>query len=154
MNGLHGQPLRIPRCWFQDLECDTVCSLQGFCDASKDAYVVYLRSASSSGISVRFVVFKTRVAPAKEHTIPRLELLRALLLVRLMSNITWALDPVVCLSELSCFTESTVVFFFGFKEGGETICPKQGKGAAAGGSVETLLWERQSSRLAVSWCER
>ena len=53
VNGLHGQPLRIPRCWFQDLEGDMVHSLQGFCDASKDTYaaVVYLRSASSSGIS-------------------------------------------------------------------------------------------------------
>ncbi|KAL5475814.1 hypothetical protein EMCRGX_G025680 [Ephydatia muelleri] len=116
VNGLHGQPLRIPRCWFQDLEGDMVHSLQGFCDASKDAYaaVVYLRSASSSGISVRliFVASKTRVAPTKGHTIPRLELLGALLLVKLMSSVTRALDPVVCLTDPSCFTDSKVVLFW------------------------------------------
>lgn len=98
----------------QDHECDTVCTLQGFCDASKDAYaaVVYLRITSSSGVSVRFVASKTRIAPIKGHTIPRLELLGALLLVRLMSNVIRALEPVVHLSEPSCFTDSKVVLFW------------------------------------------
>ena len=105
--------LGIPRCWFQDLGGNMVHSLQGFCDASKDAYaaVVYLRSASSSGISVRFEASKTRVAPTKGHTIPRL--------VKLMSSVKRTLDPVVCLSKTSCFTDSMVVLFsIGFKEGG------------------------------------
>ena len=69
-------------------------SLQGFCDTSKVAYaaVVYLQSASSSGISVKFVASKTRVAPTKRHTIPQLELLGALLLVKLMSSVMRALQ--------------------------------------------------------------
>ena len=74
-----------------------MCSLQGFCNASKDAYgaVIYLRLASASGVSIRFVASKTRVAPIKGQTIQRLELLGALLLVKLMSNVMQALEPEV-----------------------------------------------------------
>ncbi len=54
----------------------------GFGDASTQAYaaVVYLVLQTNSSISVRFVVSKTRVAPLQPQTIPRLELLSALLL--------------------------------------------------------------------------
>ncbi|XP_024878638.1 uncharacterized protein LOC112459000 [Temnothorax curvispinosus] len=60
--------------------------LHGFCDASERAYgaVLYLRSTTSSGIHiVRLIFSKTRVAPIKKVTLPRLELSAADLLGKL-----------------------------------------------------------------------
>ena len=77
------QPLIVPRCYFKDVDVtDGVYSLQGFCDASLRAYaaVIYLRLETSYGVYVQFVAAKSRVAPISEQTIPRLELLGALLL--------------------------------------------------------------------------
>ena len=63
--------------------------LHGFCDASAKAYgaVVYLRVVTTCGIYVRFLVSKTRVAPLSNQTIPRLELLSAVILARLMHSV-------------------------------------------------------------------
>lgn len=54
----------------------------GFCDASNMAYaaMVYLGDEGEHGMSLSLMVAKTRVAPIKSQTIPRLELLSALLL--------------------------------------------------------------------------
>ena len=64
--------------------------LCGFCDSSPKAYaaVVYLRGKTPHGCQVSLVASKTQVAPLKQQTIPRLELLSALLLARLMSSAT------------------------------------------------------------------
>ena len=54
--------------------------IHGFSDASEKAYaaVIYLRSTYGNGsVSVCIITSKTRVAPIKPHTIPRLELLGA-----------------------------------------------------------------------------
>ncbi|GFW99952.1 integrase catalytic domain-containing protein [Trichonephila clavipes] len=63
--------------------------LHGFCDASTKAYaaVVYLKSKQE----IHLVSAKTRVAPIKQLTIPRLELCGALLLAELISVIRKAL---------------------------------------------------------------
>ena len=63
-----------------------VCSLQGFFDASLGAFaaVVYLKIMTPMVISLRFLASKTRVAPIRGQTIPRLELLGALLLAKLL----------------------------------------------------------------------
>lgn len=61
--------------------------LVGFSDASMRAYgaVVYLRSIDREGkISVRLVASKSRVAPIKIVTLPRLELCASVLLVDLI----------------------------------------------------------------------
>jgi len=51
--------------------------IHAFSDASKDAYaaVVFLRTSNGSKISVQLLQAKSRVAPMKSTTIPRLELL-------------------------------------------------------------------------------
>ena len=61
--------------------------LQGFCDASVNAYaaVVYLKIETADETYLKFVTSKTRVAPLVEQTIPRLELLSALILARPIS---------------------------------------------------------------------
>ena len=84
------------------------CSLQGFCDASKLAYaaVVYLTVDNGSGQFGRFVARKSRVSLLKEQAIPCLELLSALLLSKLMSSVSQALEPELPLGQLSYFTDS------------------------------------------------
>ena len=88
------------------------CSLQGFCDASKDAYaaLVYLKMTVEGTTNVTFVASKTRVAPLKSLTIPRLELLSGLVLARLITVIQHALEPEMSLimSEPTCYTDSQV----------------------------------------------
>lgn len=68
--------------------------LHAFCDVSERVYraVVYLRSSPSESFYTNLVASKTRVAPTKKITLPRLELLRALLESRLMDYIVKALQ--------------------------------------------------------------
>ena len=87
--------------------------LVGFCDASKRAYatVVYLRINALDGTYVKFLVSKTKVAPSQTRTIPRLELLSALLLSRLMANVRRSLEPVPSVSHTICYTDSKVALY-------------------------------------------
>ena len=84
--------------------------LCGYCDASLTAYaaVVNLGIQTSEGYYVRFVMAKTRVAPLKKQLIPRLELLSALLLLRLMEAMKSSLTPELVISSYHCFTDSRV----------------------------------------------
>ena len=64
--------------------------VHGFSDASERAYasVVYLRIEYESGeVGVKFIASKSKVAPIKRQSIPRLELLGACLLAKLVHNI-------------------------------------------------------------------
>ena len=74
---------RIPRCYLNGVDDQILLyRLCGFCDASFKAYVavVYLLIETPLGRHVRITASKTRVSPLKTLTIPRLELLVALLL--------------------------------------------------------------------------
>ncbi|XP_025198008.1 uncharacterized protein LOC112596509 [Melanaphis sacchari] len=69
--------------------------LCGFCDASEKGYsaVVYLRLSNHSGPpNISLLGAKTKMAPLKASTIPRLELCAAVLLARWMVRIKTALD--------------------------------------------------------------
>ena len=106
-------PLSVPRCYFAEIPSPTCYSLRGFCDASSKAYaaIVYLRAESVEGIKIRFVTAKTRIAPRKQ-TIPRLELLSALLLARLVTSVTEALTNDLQLSTPICYTDSLVALYW------------------------------------------
>ena len=68
--------VRIPRYYFQANSKPSSIQIHGFSDASKQAYaaVVYLRSSYDDGhVKVSLVSSKTRVAPLKQQSIPRLE---------------------------------------------------------------------------------
>ncbi|XP_041452039.1 uncharacterized protein LOC121405436 [Drosophila obscura] len=86
------QELRLPR--FVDNKEDRI-ELHGFSDASIKAYaaVVYSRLVQANGtVSVSLIAGKTRVAPLKQQSLPRLELCGALLLSRLIVSIKAALQ--------------------------------------------------------------
>ncbi|XP_067209400.1 uncharacterized protein [Linepithema humile] len=85
--------LRFPR-WI-GTDASSLLEIHGFCDASSDAMaaVVYSRSTSSEGqVAIQFVCSKTKVAPLKKLTIPRLELSGAVLLVKLVSQVLRVLN--------------------------------------------------------------
>ena len=84
--------------------------LIGFCDASQYAYaaVTYLRVTEAGESLLHLLTSKTRVAPLKEMTIPKLELLSALLLSRLVSSVEKVLKEEMELVPTVCFTDSRV----------------------------------------------
>ncbi|XP_076283630.1 uncharacterized protein LOC143210562 [Lasioglossum baleicum] len=84
--------------------------LHGFADASNRAYaaVIYLRVTMQNGeVAVSLLTAKSKVAPVKSLSIPRLELCAATLLARLMSFIRTTLD--LHNSPVYCWTDSTIV---------------------------------------------
>ena len=77
--------LVVPRPYFKGVKTQVKnCKLVGFCNASAKAYaaVVYLRVEADYQVHVSFVCVKTRVAPLTDISIPRLEVLSALLLAK------------------------------------------------------------------------
>lgn len=71
-----------------------VIELYGFADSSTKAYgcVIYARCCRENQITVHLVAAKSRVAPLKPVTLPRLELCAALLLTRLMVSVSQTLQ--------------------------------------------------------------
>ena len=86
--------ITIPRCYFSKGKRKHV-ELHGFSDASTLAYsaVVYVRATYDDGsVSSMLVVAKTKVAPLKSVSIPRLELCGAVLLTELLVSTGAALQ--------------------------------------------------------------
>ena len=86
------EPLHIARCYYQSEEEHYI--LLGFCDASQRAYAVVAYLCNSQG-SCSLVPSKTRVAPLLKQTVPRLQLLGAVLLSRLISSIREGLGDLI-----------------------------------------------------------
>ena len=76
------------------------------------AAIVYLKIQTSNGAYVRFVTSKTRVSPLERQSIPRLELLSALLLARLIVSVENALKSVMTLEASACWTDSKVSLYW------------------------------------------
>ena len=99
----------VPRCYFRFTSKPVNIQVHSFSDASKKAFaaVVYLCSTYSDGhIEIRLVASKTRVAPIKRQTIPRLELLGAVISARLFNSISNSL-PIDDKIEKFVSTDST-----------------------------------------------
>ena len=116
MTQLQGvKPLTLPRCYYAGTEGEVIASeLHGFCDASAKAYgaVVFLRIVTTCASYVRFVSSKTRVAPLSEQTIPRLELLSAVVLSRLIHSVKEALSSEMKIDKLFCWTDSKIAWYW------------------------------------------
>ncbi|XP_065174407.1 uncharacterized protein LOC135804458 [Sycon ciliatum] len=109
--------IRIPRCLHFDLttgiaatESKLQCHV--FADASEQAYgaVAYARVKSSGGVQTRLVAAKTRVAPLHSVSIPRLELMAAVMAIRLASVVTRALG--LAMSDVVLWTDSQNVLYW------------------------------------------
>lgn len=101
--------LRIPRNINPDNRANNF-DIHGFCDASEAAYgaCLYIVSKDVHGNkTARLLYSKSRVAPLKGITLPRLELCGALLLSKLISSVIKILSGKVNRSYL--WTDSTIV---------------------------------------------
>ena len=104
--------ITLPRCYFDVAQGDMEqYSLHGFCDASNKAYcaVIYLVQKTDVGYKSTFVASKSRVVPLKKLTIPRLELIAALILARLLITVKNALENQVKFESVNCWSDSTIV---------------------------------------------
>lgn len=105
--------LNIPRRINTQNDCKI--EIHGFCDASQEAFgaSIYVRSVTPNGqVSVNLYTSKSRVAPLRAITIPRLELCRALLLAELMDDTRKELEVFnikINHSELFYWCDSTIV---------------------------------------------
>ena len=84
--------------------------LHGFSDASEDAYaaVVYLRfTNAASDVHISLVISKSKVAPIKRLSIPRLELCGAHLLSKLLHHVRGVLS--IPLQDIFGWTDSSIV---------------------------------------------
>lgn len=83
------EELRLPR-WLGKTKSKQAVQIHGFCDASERAYaaVVYIKYINSDNtIRTTMVTSKTRVAPIKTISLPRLELCGAVLLANLLTSV-------------------------------------------------------------------
>ncbi|XP_041451907.1 uncharacterized protein LOC121405322 [Drosophila obscura] len=101
------QDVRIPR-WLHVCPMAKV-QIHGFCDASQRAYgaAIYIRVERPQGIVCALLTAKTRVAPVKTVSLPRLELCGAVLLTELSEAILPQLP--LDTSQVSFWTDSTIV---------------------------------------------
>ena len=100
----------IQRCYFPKEVRIVSIELHGFSDASEEAYagVVYIRGEDSNGkVHVALVTAKSKVAPIRRLTIPRLELCGAHLLAQLLFHVKEVFD--IPLSHCYAWTDSTIV---------------------------------------------
>ena len=102
------QTIAIPRWYgFHRDECQNV-QLHVFCDASEIAYgtVAYFRTVTHGCINVSFAISKTRLAPIKALTVPRLELQATVMASRLKSKIFEEID------EMHFWSDSKIVLHY------------------------------------------
>jgi len=87
--------------------------LQGFCDASQHAYgaCLYVQAVDRNGtLTSRLLCSKSRVAPIKSTSIPRLELCSAVLLAHLIDNVQQGLR--VPISGVQAWSDSKVALYW------------------------------------------
>lgn len=101
--------LNIPR--HATIQNPTQCQLIGFCDASQKAYgaVIYLRSINENNeVKTSLLTSKSKVAPIKLQSIPRLELLACLLLSQMLDHIYNILKNKLNINNCFAYSDSEV----------------------------------------------
>ena len=116
LKGLENVTIAVERCYLPIDEEIESSYLHVFGDASKKAYcaAVHLCFKSKAGWRSVLVASKVRLAPLSvpEMSIPRLELLAALISARLLSAVKEALQPVICINGVYCWTDSKCVLYW------------------------------------------
>lgn len=93
--------ISVGRCIYDSPKQEVLeCYLHGFGDASNRAYcaVVYFVCRTQAGVYARLLTSRSRVAPLKALTIPRLELMSARILAQLVNTVKKALEAQVSLT--------------------------------------------------------
>ncbi|GBM93008.1 hypothetical protein AVEN_178280-1 [Araneus ventricosus] len=105
------QNLKIPRYYFPDqivIDNQDI-QLHVFSDASLKSFgaVAYLRYKTSKGkFQTSFVISKSRVAPIKKLTLPRLELMGAIIASRIVKHLKGIFKDI---KKVFCWSDSTIV---------------------------------------------
>ena len=88
--------------------------LHDFCDSSGQAYcaVVFVRVMCSHGASVTLWARKCRLAPMKNFSIARLELLSCLLLSKLITMAVKAVELEVKVNKVFCWSDSQIAIWW------------------------------------------
>ena len=114
LSGRYGalrEVLRISRFAFVGInESIQSATLHGFSDSSKSCYaaVLYLQIVISTCIKVQFLTAKTKVAPLKEMSIARLELLGCTLLSELIKQVFEGFQERIPIDRVRCWCDSKV----------------------------------------------
>lgn len=106
--------LRIPRYVLKFGKPQKI-QIHGFSDASQKAYSanIYVRTVSDAGeIAVNLLCAKTKVAPLKKRTLPRLELCGALLMAQLWSSVKEIVESEVRvpIEDVFFWVDATIVY--------------------------------------------
>ena len=107
--------ISLPRCLYEEnVENVRNCWLHGFADASQSAYsaMIYLVYESDNGIKSQLVCAKTRVAPLKKLSIPRLELMSARILATLMKVVFSALKSQLTIEGCRYWLDSKTALYW------------------------------------------
>lgn len=102
------QNIKIDR-WIHTYADNDRIELVGFADASTKAYaaVIYLRVIQGNDVHVTILESKTKVAPLKQVSVPRLELCAAVLLAKLLTKVASVLK--IPKTQVYAYTDSTIV---------------------------------------------
>ena len=103
--------MEIPRQYFTCYKTGESIAIYSFCDASQKAYaaMVYLKQCSTGQVSL--VMAKSCVAPCKNYSIPRLELLGATLAARLVHTVKAAFAS-HNITQVRCYSDSKNVLYW------------------------------------------
>ena len=73
---------------------------------------VYLRIVTGNRVVLLLIVSKTRIAPSKAQTIPRLELMVTLLLARLVTSVNKARMKTTQITRVFCWSDSQIALWW------------------------------------------
>ena len=106
--------IEIPHCLISEFGNDVKSvQLHGFADASKVAYAanIYIRVETSESVISNLVTAKTKVAPLKVKSIPRLELLSEVILSKLITTVSESLQETIPVDSVMCWLNSQVALW-------------------------------------------
>ena len=107
------ESIRINRRYFESSQHDDM-QIHTFADASSNAYAAatYMRVVEGGNVKTRLIASKSRVAPLRTNTIPRLELLAALVAARLGRAIQAALETEFPVNSMYFWSDSLTALFW------------------------------------------
>lgn len=104
--------IKIPRNLFTPCERKSIIEIHAFSDASLKCYgtCIYVRAIyEDNSVSCNLLTSKSRVAPLKQITLPRLELCGAVLMAKLTKKIVSIFEKKININSVHLWTDSEIV---------------------------------------------